>query len=165
MMRRLRTLLLACGILSALAGRSATAEEATATHARPPRAPPVTALAGSSWRLVAIQSMDDGQGASTPPSGQAYRVTFGADGRAAFTLNCNRATGGWSSEPSADGRSGSLAFTAVAVTRALCPPPSLDSRIARDLGYVRSYLLGDGTLSMSLMADGGIYQWARDEAP
>jgi heat shock protein HslJ len=165
MTRRIQTMLVACAILSVLAGRSAPGEEATATRAPPPRGHPVTALAGSSWRLVAIQSMDDAQGTSAPPSGQVYRVTFGADGRAAFTLNCNRAIGGWSSEPSADGQSGSLAFTAIAMTRALCPPPSLDTRIARDLGYVRSYRLGDGTLSMSLMADGGIYQWAHEEAP
>jgi heat shock protein HslJ len=163
MTRGIRTLLLAGAMLSVLAGRSAAGEEATATRAAPPQTHPVTILAGSSWRLVAIQSMDDMQGTTTPPSGQIYRVTFGADGRAAFTLNCNRAAGGWSSAPSADGRSGSLAFTAVAMTRALCPPPSLDTRIARDLGYVRSYRLDNGTLSMSLMADGGIYQWARDE--
>nr|WP_294503188.1 META domain-containing protein [uncultured Rhodopila sp.] len=130
-----------------------------------PAAHPLPALAESSWRLVAIQSMDDAQGASAPPSGQTYRVTFGADGRAAFTLNCNRAVAGWSAELTADGRSGSLAFTAIAMTRAFCPPPSLDTRIARDMGFVRSYLQDDTTLSMSLSADGGIYQWTRDEAP
>src|SRR5690348_2516759 len=150
MTRRIRTLLLGCAILAVPAERSAVGQEATATRPPSRQAVPVTALAGSSWRLVAIQSMDDVQGTSTPPSGQIYRVTFGADGRAVFTLNCNRAIGGWSSEPSADGRSGSLAFTAVVMTRAFCPPPSLDTRIARDLGFVRSYLLGDGTLSMSL---------------
>jgi heat shock protein HslJ len=159
MTRPIQTLLLGGAILSALAVRSATGQEAT------PLAPALTTLAGSSWRLAAIQSMDDVQGTSAPPAGQTYRVTFGADGRAAFILNCNRAIAGWSSERSADGRSGSLAFTAVAMTRALCPPPSLDIRLARDLEYVRSYLLGDGTLSMSLMADGGVYQWARDQAP
>jgi hypothetical protein len=30
----------------------------------------------------------------------------------------------------------------------------------RDLAYVRSYLLKDGKLYMSLMADGGVYEWA-----
>jgi hypothetical protein len=28
-----------------------------------------------------------------------------------------------------------------------------------DLGFVRSYLFKDGNLFMSLMADGGIYEW------
>lgn len=162
MMRPVRTLVAGGAILAALAMRGAMGQEAPA--AAPP-ARPLPALADSTWRLVAIQSMADGQGPSAPPAGQTYRVTFAADGRAAFTLNCNRAVAGWSSEPSADGVSGSLAFTAVAMTRAFCPPPSLDTRIARDLAYVRSYLLDGGTLSMSLMADGGIYQWARDDAP
>jgi heat shock protein HslJ len=138
MTHRILMLLLVCATLSTLTGRSAAGQEPPAT---PAPANPVTALAGTTWRLVAIRSMDDAQGTATPPAGQVYRITFGADGRAAFTLNCNRAIGGWSSEPSADGRSGSLAFTAVGMTRALCPPPSLDTRIARDLGHVRSYLL------------------------
>lgn len=40
-----------------------------------------------------------------------------------------------------------------------CAPDSLDQRIIRDLAYVRSYRLKDGNLYMSLMADGGIYEW------
>jgi len=36
---------------------------------------------------------------------------------------------------------------------------TFDQRIARDLGYVRSYLLKDGKLYLSLMADGGVYEW------
>lgn len=121
-----------------------------------------TTLAGTRWRLTAIQSMDDAQGTSVPPAAQVYDVAFGADGRAAFTLNCNRANGGWTAEPSADGRSGGLAFSAVAMTRALCPPPSIDTRVARDMDYVRSYRIEGDRLSMSLMADGGIYVWTRD---
>jgi para-nitrobenzyl esterase len=31
--------------------------------------------------------------------------------------------------------------------------------VARDLGYVRSYRLKNGRLYLSLMADGGIYEW------
>lgn len=57
--------------------------------------------------------------------------------------------------------SGSLRFTAIAVTRAYCPPPSLDTRIARDLGFVRSYRVIEGRLYVSLLADGGIYAWQR----
>ncbi|MCU0812246.1 MAG: hypothetical protein MUE59_14660, partial [Thiobacillaceae bacterium] len=35
---------------------------------------------------------------------------------------------------------------------------------ARDLAHVRSYLLKDGKLYLSLMADGGIYEWAPPQA-
>ena len=41
----------------------------------------------------------------------------------------------------------------------MCPPPHLDTRVARDLGLVRSYLIRDGRLFLSLMADGGVYEW------
>jgi hypothetical protein len=46
----------------------------------------------------------------------------------------------------------------------MCPPPHLDERVARDLAHVRSYLLKDGKLYLSLMADGGIYEWAPQQA-
>jgi len=43
----------------------------------------------------------------------------------------------------------------------MCGPGAIDSRLARDLGYVRSYtLLPDGRLSLALQADAGIYLWA-----
>jgi heat shock protein HslJ len=116
-------------------------------------------LAGTSWRLVAIQSMDDAQGATRIDDPGRFTVHFGADGRAALKLDCNRGTGRWESKPSG-ATSGSLQFGPIAATRALCPPPHLDERVARDLGYVRSYLLKDGKLYLSLMADGGIYEWA-----
>jgi hypothetical protein len=44
-------------------------------------------------------------------------------------------------------------------TRALCPPPSLDEQVTSQAQYVRSYLLRDGRLHLSLMADGGIHVW------
>ena len=47
----------------------------------------------------------------------------------------------------------------MALTRAMCPPAPLNDRIPKDLGYVRSYVLKDGHLFLSLMADGGIYEF------
>ena len=64
-----------------------------------------------------------------------------------------------SAESGTDGGSGSFSFGRLAVTRALCAPPNLDERIARDSEYVRSFLLRDGRLYLSLMADAGIYAW------
>jgi heat shock protein HslJ len=116
-------------------------------------------LAGTQWELVAIQSMDDAQGTTRIASPQRFIVSFAADGSAAFRLGCNRGTAPWRAVPSREGTSGTLAFGPVAATRALCSPPSLDQRVARDLAYVRSYLFKDGKLFMSLMADGGTYEW------
>jgi membrane-bound inhibitor of C-type lysozyme len=42
----------------------------------------------------------------------------------------------------------------------MCPPGSLHDRIAKDLEFVRSYTIKDGHLYLSLMADGGIYEFA-----
>jgi heat shock protein HslJ len=123
--------------------------------------PAPTSLAGTSWQLLAIDSMDDAQGTTRPGDPSRYTVTFGADGRAAFQLDCNRASGEWKATPAtADARSGQLIFGALAGTRALCASGSLDQRLSRELPYVRSYLFQDGQLHMSLLADGGILHWA-----
>jgi heat shock protein HslJ len=124
---------------------------------------------------VAIQSMDDAQGTTpsrwTTRRAQArwrcpshFTLAFGRDGRAALRLDCNRGSGDYKVAPAGDGSSGSLTFGPIATTRAMCPPPHLDQRVARDLAHVRSYLLKDGKLYLSLMADGGIYEWAPQQA-
>jgi len=120
-----------------------------------------TPLAGTTWRLYAIQSMDDAQGTTRPPASRLYTVRFGADGRVLLQLDCNRANGAWKSQ-AGSGDGGTLTFGPIAATRALCAPPRLDERIVRDLTYVRSYRIIDGKLFMSLMADGGIYEWRPD---
>ena len=75
------------------------------------------------------------------------------------------AHGTWSTAPSANGSSGRFKFGPLARTRALCRPPSLDESIASQAKFIRSYLLKDGRLYLSLMADGGIYEWEPLEAP
>ncbi|TLD44628.1 MAG: hypothetical protein FAZ92_03110 [Accumulibacter sp.] len=117
-------------------------------------------LAGTSWQLLAIQSMDDAQGTTRVHEPGRFTLEFGRDGRAALRLDCNRGSGTYQVQAAADGSSGTLSFGPIAATRAMCPPPHLDERIARDLAHVRSYLLKDGRLYLSLLADGGIYEWA-----
>ncbi|HEY6133657.1 MAG TPA: META domain-containing protein [Rubrivivax sp.] len=120
---------------------------------------PVRSLALTSWELVRFQSMDDAQGTTHVEDPSLYTISFGADGRVSLRANCNRGAGSWQATPAADGRSGSLDFGALAATRALCPPPSLDEKLLRDMAFVRGYLLRDGQLHLSLMADAGIYSW------
>ena len=115
------------------------------------QAPPAN-LAGTSWQLVRIQSMDDK--VATPDSRSKYTIAFGTDGRVSMRVDCNRGSGTWkSAEP------GQLVFGPLAMTRAMCPPGSLHDRIVKDMGYVRSYVMKDGHLFLSLMADGGIYDF------
>jgi uncharacterized protein len=116
-------------------------------------------LAGSTWELVSIQSMDDAQGTLKIAPPQRYTLNFGTDGRAAFRIDCNRGTATWKATPSAESSSGALEFGPLATTKMMCPPGSHDQKVMRDLTYVRSYLLKDGKLYLSLMADGGIYEF------
>jgi heat shock protein HslJ len=139
-------------IASGLAAGAATAAEPTAAAAP-------DALTGTSWRLLQFQSMDDAIGTLRPEDPSLYTLRLNSDGTVTMRLNCNRAMGSWSAEPSGDGSSGRFTFGPLAATRALCPPPSLDGQIASQAPYVRGYLLKDGRLYLSLMADGGIYAW------
>jgi heat shock protein HslJ len=106
--------------------------------------------------------MDDATGTTRPSDPSLYTMELRGDGTVAMRLNCNRATGGWSAVPAGDGTSGRLEFGPLAATRALCPPPSMDESIVAQSAFVRSYLLKDGRLYLSLMADGGIYAWEPD---
>jgi len=127
------------------------------TDPRPGAAPP---LSGTQWRLVRIESMDDAQPPRAPAQGRDIELHFGLDGRAALRLDCNRGTAGFDSSVAASGaNSGGLQFGAMASTRAACGPDSLEPTVLRQLPYVRSWLLRNGRLHLSLMADGGILTW------
>jgi heat shock protein HslJ len=113
-------------------------------------------LAGSSWRLVELQSNDDAIGVVRPSDPALYTMTLGTDGRVALRLDCNRASGNWQVPAP-----GQITFTPLAMTRALCPEGSLDTRVARELEYVRTYLLEGDRLRLIMMADGGTQLWMR----
>ena len=109
-------------------------------------------LGGSSWQLVRFQG---GDGSIVTPDDKAkYTLAFGADGSLSARIDCNRGHGTWkSSAPN------QLELGLMALTRAMCPPDSLHDRIVRQLPFVRSYTIKDGRLFLSLMADGGIYEF------
>lgn len=56
---------------------------------------------------------------------------------------------------------GAIRFMPLVMTCAMCPPGSLDTRIAQELDYVRTYLREGDTLRLILMADGGSQLWSR----
>ena len=87
-----------------------------------------------------------------------YTVAFGDDGHAAFQVDCNRGNGSWTAAAAASD-SGSLTFGPIALTKMFCPQPSADTAVAAGLGRVRSYLLSDGKLHLSMEADSGIMHW------
>ncbi|HET7366198.1 MAG TPA: META domain-containing protein [Burkholderiales bacterium] len=110
-------------------------------------------LGGTSWQLVSFRGGDGT--VLTPDDPTKYTLSFGADGRLSARIDCNRGSGGWKSP-----ERGRLELGPMALTRAMCPPGSLHDQIVRQLPYIRSYVIRDSRLYLSLMADGGIYELA-----
>ncbi|HET6892611.1 MAG TPA: META domain-containing protein [Pyrinomonadaceae bacterium] len=109
-------------------------------------------LAGTSWQLVKFQGSDDST--LTPDDKSKYTIMFGIDRRVRVRLDCNRGRGTWKST-----RPNQLRFGPLALTRAMCATGSLHDQIAKNWKFVRSYVIKEGHLFLSLMADGGIYEF------
>lgn len=124
----------------------------------------VVELADTKWQLVELVSTDGLTPNASPVDQNAYQLHLNRDGTANIKLNCNRANGPWSSVNTAEGTSGIFNIGPAAMTRAMCPPDSLDQRIARELKYIRSYVMKDGHLNL-LLLNGGSQIWAPLEGP
>ncbi len=136
---------------------------ATATtglaEAQKPSAEVSPSLDGTSWQFVKFQGGDDTT--LTPDDKAKYTIAFGKDGRVSVRFDCNRGRGTWKSSGPKQ-----LQFGPLALTRAKCPPGSLHDRFVKDWQYVRSYLIKDGHLFLSLLSYGGIYEFEpRQKAP
>lgn len=115
-------------------------------------------LAGTKWRLVHFQSSDDSIGTIIPPNVGNYTLEFMPDGKLAMQLDCNRGTATWQ-EADRTATGATLTISPGAMTRAMCQPGAIDTRLARDLGFVVSYTMADGKMHMALKMDGGFYVW------
>lgn len=62
----------------------------------------------------------EGQGTARVKNPECFTLEFARDGFATLRLDCNRGSGSYQVEASADGSSGSLSFGPIAATRALC---------------------------------------------
>jgi para-nitrobenzyl esterase len=146
--------ILGCVILAATIAacdRSAAPPDA-AKSAAGPVAPATPGLAGTTWQLVRFTGSD---GAKLEPDDRTkYTLAFQPDGVVVAHIDCNRGRGAWKS-----GEPGQLVFGPLALTRMMCPPGSMHDRVAADWDAVRSYAMKDGHLFLSLMADGGTYEY------
>ncbi len=115
-------------------------------------------LAGTSWQLVKFQSSDEK--ILTPDDGAKYTIEFGAAGQLTARIDCNRGRGTWKS-----GGPNQLQLGPLALTRAQCPAGSLHDQIVKQWANIRSYVVKRGHLFLSLMADGGIYEFEPLEEP
>ena len=109
-------------------------------------------LAGTSWQLVKVTGSD---GKSVEPDDPTkYTLSFEPDGGVVARIDCNRGHATWKSEAP-----NQLALGPLALTRMMCPEGSMHDRVAADWGAVRSYAIRDGHLFLSLVADGGLYEY------
>jgi para-nitrobenzyl esterase len=128
----------------------ACASTSTVPSAAQPTTP--AGLEGSSWRLVQIAMSD---GVTRPAIERSrYTIGFGKEGVLNVRFDCNRGRGSWTSSGP-----GNLEFGALSLTRALCPVGSLHDTLVRQWPNVRSYLVKDGRLYLSMIADGGTIEF------
>ncbi len=132
------------------AGNRIGAFTAVAQASTPPAA--AAPLGGTSWQLVKFQGSDDTT--LTPDDRAKYTVEFGAAGQLTARVDCNRGRGTWKSAGA-----NQVQFGPLALTRAKCPAGSLHDHIVKQWTYIRSYVTREGHLFLSLMADGGIYEF------
>jgi para-nitrobenzyl esterase len=114
-----------------------------------------TDLGGTSWQLVRFQGSDDKT--LIPDDRSKYTIAFNSDGSLTVRIDCNRGRGTWKSVGPSQ-----LQFGPLALTRAMCPPGSLHDHIVKQWEYIRSYVIRNGHLYLSLIADGGIYEFERN---
>ena len=143
-------LLAAMGTAALLSTGCAPAPVAGDAGGQPP-------LAGTAWQLVSYRAGEAGAAELRPARPDQYQLRFGADGRVAAQVDCNRGSGTWT----ADASSGSLALGPLSTTRMMCPPGPLDGRLPGDIEAVRSYRIVDGRLHLALAGAAGIYTWER----
>lgn len=145
-------------LLALLLGAAPLAAQETSSPSVGAAAGGAGELAGSSWQLVKILSMDDS--VDEPQDSQLYRLELMSDGTASILADCNRGKGAWTSQVP-----GQLVFGPIASTKALCPPGSLSEKFLAQFQWVRSYTLKDRHLFLATMADGSIIELEPSEAP
>ena len=109
-------------------------------------------LAGTSWQLVKIVSMDDS--VYEPEDGSRYSLLLRSNGTASIRADCNLGNGSWNSEST-----GQLQFGLMATTMAICSPVSISDTYLKQFEWVRSYVFQDGHLFLATMADGAIIEF------
>ena len=121
-----------------------------------PRVHPAAERSRRSRRhIVATFKFQGSDGKTLMPGDAAkYTLVFEPDGSVSVRIDGNRGHGTWKC-----GGPNQLQFGPLALTRAMCPAAPLNDRIPKDWEYVRSYVLKDGHLFLSLMADGGPYEF------
>ena len=109
-------------------------------------------LVGTSWKLVKFEG-GDGK-VMRPPNPDSFTLEFLAGDGLAVRVDCNRGRGTWKATPPSG-----IELKPQVLTRAFCGKESMHDQVLTHLPLVRSYVMKNGHLFLSLMADGGIYEY------
>ena len=112
------------------------------------------AVLGKVWRWESMVTPVERIDVPTP---ERYTFQLLPDGRVAARLDCNRGSGTYKISE------GKIAFGPMASTRMACPPGSLDTRFARDLGRATLFFLEGGKLFLDLPMDSGTMRFGTGE--
>jgi hypothetical protein len=115
-------------------------------------------LAGTRWELARFQRAD--YRTVRPSDPERYTLDFHADGTLDVRINCNVGRGVWHSP-----RPTELHLRPLLLSRATCSDRSLHDRILNDWQFVRSYAVNDGRLTLVLLGDAGVYEFAPATGP
>jgi copper homeostasis protein (lipoprotein) len=142
-MGTLQSVLILSAILFASSGSNSTAQTRGAA----------TDLGDTTWQLVKFRGSDGT--VLVPGDKTKYTIAFDKAGSVSVRIDCNRDHGTWKSAGP-----NQVKFGPLALTRAMClSGEPFNDRLPKDWGYVRSYVLNDGHLFLSLKADGGTYEF------
>jgi heat shock protein HslJ len=114
----------------------------------PPLAPAGDALlTGATWSWKETVMSDDKR--IRPVAPERYTVLFQPGGAFAVRADCNRGSGSYTLNGAA------LSFGPMAMTRAMCPPDSMDGEFTKQLGNVSGQLFKGDELVLTLKFDSG----------
>lgn len=110
------------------------------------------ALENTPCQFVKFEGGDGQVLTSEDPS--KYTLMINKDGTFNVRFDCNRGRGTWKSKGS-----NQIEFGPMALTRAMCLEGSLHDHFVKHWPNIRSFTLKDGHLFLSLMADGGVFEF------
>jgi para-nitrobenzyl esterase len=119
---------------------------------QPPAAGGIASFEGTSWQLVKFEG---GDGTTLVPDDPSkYTMSFGMNRSVTLRIDCNRGRGTWQSMPPSV-----LVFGPLVMQDEVCASGSLHEQMIKQWPNIRTYVIKDGHLFLSLMADGGIYEF------
>jgi para-nitrobenzyl esterase len=139
-----------------LIGCSSTPQPKAADSTAATTAVATQELTGNPWHWVATQTPVEW---IVPADPALYTIQFNPDGSAVLRADCNRGRGTYTT-----GEGGSLAIGPVAITRAMCPPGSLDTKYLQQLSNVAHYFFRGDTLYIDQKIDSGTMRFVRGPA-